>query len=301
MNVRLGWVAFRVILVIAAASLLAPGSEGQGRSAEEDVRRTIATFQKGVEAGDKSLVALLAAKGFAAAFAPFYESLADVYSKHHMAFPVEIGHLKVRKDGRAKVEAYLNPARNLFVFTLIPEEGRWKISHLEGILFPVFDIPALPASAVLELPQDKVRWMRAEAEMAFNNRVYFKLEEALGKEQARRFFEDGVGIKAALEAWLPFVEGAAQFALFYGIIEENYYGSRYVITRATEDEAEIRFAPLQALEVMKIAFFSPKMSLDEYQTLYRRIMKSRAAACGLDVQVAFNGSECTLKLRKQSK
>jgi len=298
MKKRIGRIGFQISLVVLATSLLGPGLAALAQTQEDEVRQTIVRFQKGVEAGDKALGPLLASKDFAASFVPFYDSFADLYSRHHMAFPVEIGHVKVLKDGRAKVETLLNPGKNLFVFTLVREEGSWKVAHLEGILFPVFDVPALPASSVLELPLDKVRWMRAEYEMAFNNRVFYRLKEALGEEQARRFFEDGVGFRAAVDAWLPFLEGAAQFAVFYGILEENYYGSKYVITRATDDEAEIRFAPLQMLEVMRIAVFWPKMSLQDFQALYTAIMKSRASACGLEIQVAFNGTECTLTLKR---
>jgi hypothetical protein len=301
MKINISRFGMQIGLVILGASLLAPTLQGQSQSLEDGVRQTIRRFQKGVEAGDKKLGPVLASKDFAASFIPFFNSLADVYSQHHMTFPVEIGHVKVLKDGRAKVETFLNPGKNLFVFTLVREEDDWKVAHLEGILFPVFDIPALPASSVLELPPDKVRWMRAEYEMAFNNRVFYRLKEALGEEQARRFFEDGVGFRAAVDAWLPFLEGAVQFAVFYGILEENYYGSKYIITRAADDEAEIRFAPLQALEVLKIAVFWPKMPLKDFQALYADIMKNRAAACGLNVQVVFNGSECTLTLKKLEK
>jgi len=200
MKIRQGRIGMQVGLAILAAGLLASASGGQGPSPEDEVRQTIGRFQKGVETGDKTLGPLLASKDFAASFVPFYDLLADVYGTHHVAFPVEIGHMKVLEDGRAKVETYLNPGKNLFVFTLVREEGRWKIGHLEGILFPVFDIPDLPASSVLQLPQEKVRWMRAENEMAFNNRVFYRLKAAIGEEQALRFFEDGIGFRAAVDA-----------------------------------------------------------------------------------------------------
>jgi hypothetical protein len=120
----------------------------------------------------------------------------------------------------------------------------------------------------------------------------------LGPEEARKFFLDAEGFRVAMNAWLPFLEGAAQFALFYGILEENYYGSKYVITRAADDEAEIRFAPLQELEVMKIAVFFPKMSIEEYRDFYRAVMRERARVCGLDLEVSFDGTNCTLKLSR---
>ncbi len=290
-----------LILTVIIAALAAAGrSHGQATKPEDAIRATILEFQKGVEAGDKAVGRALAAKGpFQAGFLALYDSLADVYSRNRMAFPVEIGHVKILEDGRAKVETYINPNRDLFVFTLVREDGRWKFGHLEGIRFPVYKAPPLPASSVYEIPPERVKWMMCERDVAFDNELWTFLKSSLGEETARSFFvKRALGFKAALDAWLPFIEGAAQFAVFYGIIEENYYGSKYVLTRASVDEAEIRFSPLQSLEVMKIAYFTPKMTLDEYQTLYRDIMKERGRVCGLDLEVAFAGTDCTLKLKR---
>jgi hypothetical protein len=125
------------------------------------------------------------------------------------------------------------------------------------------------------------------------------LKASLGEARARSFFvQRAVGFKSAMDAWLRFLEGAARFAVFYGIIEQNYYGSKYVLIRASVDEAEIRFSPLQSLQVMKIANFTPKMTIDEYQALYRDIMKERARVCGLELEVAFAGTDCALRLKR---
>ena len=291
----IGWL---LISVFQGASQPARAAQ-QNQSPEDEVRDTIRSFQKGVEAGDKTLGRELAVEDFAGFFVPFYEMLADAYSGAGAAFPVEIGHIKVLGDGRAKVETYLNPGRNLFIFTLIKDKGRWKICHLEGILFPVFDVPALPASSVLELPPDKVKWMMCERDVAFRMGVFDKLKTSLGPQAARGFFVgQAEGWREAMDAWLPFIEGASQFALFYGILEENYYGSKYIITRADEDEAEIRFSPLQELEVMKIAVFYPKMSMEEYREFYKDILTERARVCGLDLEVSFEGTNCTLRLKR---
>lgn len=296
------WTAGILVVCTGLAALgLRIAAAGQGTKPEDGVRAAISAFQKGVEAGDKAIGERLAAESpFRSSFLGLYDSSADVYSKHHMAFPVEVGHIKILSDGRAKAETYLNPGRDLFVFTLVKEGGEWKFYHLEGIRFPIYDNPATPAGSLLTLPPDKVKWMICEAETALSNRTYFRLKELGGEKIARDFFLGGEGFRVAMDAWLPFLEGAAQFAVFYGILEENYYGSKYTITQATIDEAEIRFAPLQELEVMKIAYFTPKMSMEEYERFYGDILRSQAAACGLTVDVTFDGTSCTLKLKRKS-
>jgi hypothetical protein len=291
------WTTFLVL-----AGLVMPVcTAAQGTKPEDDVRASIIAFQKGVEAGDRSVALGLAAESpFRSSFLSLFDSLAQGYSKLHMAFPVEIGHIKILSDGRAKAETYLNPGRDLFVFTLVKEGGRWKFYHLEGIRFPIYDDPATPAGSLLTLPQDKVKWMICEAETALSNRTYFRLKELGGEKAARDFFISGEGFRAAMDAWLPFLEGAAQFAVFYGILEENYYGSKYTLAKATKEEAMIRFAPLQELEVMKIAYFTPKMSMEEYQKLYADILRAQAGACGLTVEVTFDGTACTLEVREMT-
>ena len=74
--------------------------------------------------------------------------------------------------------------------------------------------------------------------------------------------------------------------------------AEYVLAAASEDEAEIRFAPLQELEVMKIAVFYPKLSIEEYHKLYVAIMQDRARACGLSLQASFDGTSCTLRITR---
>ncbi len=292
-----------IVLVLACLGLgLFPPvpAAGQALSPEDEVRAVIKRFQQGVEAGDKALGPKLAAQGpFRAGFLQLYDSLADVYSRNKLAFPVEVGHLKILRNGQAKVETYLNPGRNRFIFTLIREAGEWRFSHMEGILFPVFEMPAVPASSVYTIPPDEVKWSMCERDVAADNQLYDYLKLALGPDKARAYLiGGGAGFKAAMEAWLPFLEGAAQFAVFYGILEQNYYGSKYVLTRASLDEAELRFSPLQRLEVMKIANFWPKLSGPDYEALYRERMMEWARACGLELEASFSGTDCTLKIKK---
>jgi hypothetical protein len=291
---------FGVILLGLCLGLVRGPAAGRAPSPEDEVRAVFKRFQSGVEAGDKTLGPKLAAQGpFRAGFLQLYDSLAEVYSKNRLAFPVEIGHLKILENGQAKVETYINPGRNIFVFTLVKEGGEWRFFHMEGILFPVFDVPALPASSVYTVPPDRVKWMMCERDVAAENQLYDDLKSSLGQDKARACLTGGgAGFKAAMEAWLPFLEGAAQFALFTGILEENYYGSKYTLTRATNDEAEIRFAPLQRLEVMKIADFWPKLSGPDYEALYRDQTAERARVCGLEIEMTFAGTDCALAIRR---
>lgn len=289
---------FRPFCLSVLVTMLVLPAVGRCQSPEDEVRQVLTAFQKAVESGDKALAKELATSDFLPYFEPFHNSLADLYGKAKMPFPMTVGHVKILGDGRAKAEAYINPAKNLFVFTMRKEAGQWRFCHFEGIRFPLYEVPAAPASSVYSIPPDRVKWMMAEKDTAFRNLVFFTLRDALGEQRATQFLAGSQGFRVAMDAWLPFIEGPAQFALFYGILEENYYGSKYLLTAASEDEAEIWFTPLQELEVMKIAVFSPKLTTEEYQKLYTAIMRDRARACGLELEAKFSGTSCTLRIKR---
>ncbi len=273
---------------------------GQTQSPEDEVRGVLKRFRDGINRGDKSLGAQLAASGpYAQGFVGFYEGMAESFGLAGQILPMEVGHIKILKTGQAKAETYLTWGRNLFVFTLTKEDGSWKFYHLEGIRFPVYEIPALPYDRIYQIPESQRGFMMAEQDLSFSHRVYEQLKKDHGEEFAVQFLSNGPGFKVAMDAWLPFLEDAAQFAFFLAILESNYYGSQAVVTKATEDEAEVRFTPLRDLEVFKIAVFSPKLSWDEYQKLYTRIVKDRAASCGMEIDVVIDGTNCFLKIRKK--
>ncbi len=293
--------AMKVSLVLIVCGLFFSRHDSfpQVSSDEQAIRAVLAKFKQGIDAGDNNLGAQLATGPYGTQFVSLYVTLADTYRKYQQPIPMEIGHVKILKDGRAKVETYLNPGRDLFVFTLSKENGQWKFSHHEGILFPIFEFPTVPYTQVLQLPRARVGYMAAERDLAFTSRVYRQIEKEHGAAAARNFFRDGSGFKVAMDAWLPFLEGAGQFATFLAVLESNYYGSGCTVTRATEQEAEVQFKPLRELEVLKIAAIDPKLSPEEFQSLFISIMKDRADACGLDIDISIQGTDCVLHIRKK--
>jgi hypothetical protein len=272
----------------------------QPKSPEAEVTEALMKFKQGIDRGDSTIGLQLAAEGNSS-FIDLYNLLVNGYRQAGMAFPMEIGHIKILSDGRAKAETYLNPDKNMFVFTLKKEAGDWKICHTEGIRFPIYEIPKLPYDQIYELPAETRSWAMAEIEIAFESRVYFQLKQDHSEEFARNFFLDGPGFRVGMDAWLPFIEGAAQFAIYYAILETNRYGSKCVITQANDDEAEIHLTPLTKLEVLKRAYFYPKFSLEEYQKLFGLIMENRAKACGLEIEIAYDETNCSIKLKRIEK
>jgi len=276
-----------------------PETFPQTSADEQGVRAALARFKNGVDSGDRTLGPQLATGPYAPQFIQLYNMFVDGYRKYKMPLPLEVGHIKILRDGRAKVETYLNPAKNLFVFTLEKENDLWKFSHQEGILFPIFEFPNPPYNQILELPQARRSFMMAERDFAFRSYVYREVKKDRGEAAARDFFLDGPGFKVAMDAWLPFLEGAGQFAIFLAVLESNYYGSTCVVTKATEEEAEIQFKPLRDLEVLQIAVFDPKLTAEEFRALYTHIMKNRAETCGLEIDISIQGTDCLMKIKKK--
>lgn len=266
---------------------------------EQMVKEALIRFKEGIEKGDLELGAKITTEAFYPFFKGFYESLAKVYSKYKMSFPMEIGHLKILKSGKAKAELYINPAKNLFIFTLKKEDGQWKICHNEGIRFPLYTVPELPYKDIYEIPENKRKFMDAEIDLNFKTRVYFHLKEQQDQEKATHFFLDGPGYKVAMDAWLPFLEGAAQFAFYFAIMESNFYGSECEVIRADYDEAEVFCSQLAALEVLKRGHAVPKFSYDEYTRLWTAIMEHRAEHSGMDIELLFEDTSCRIKIKRK--
>ncbi len=143
---------FCVLILIPSSLLLAiRPSCAQQSPAEKEVRDVLKKFRQGVETGDRALGTTLLSKELLS----FYNSLAEVYGPAKMVFPFEVGHLKILRDGRAKAEVYLNPAKDLIVFTLTNQDGAWKISHIEGIRFPLYSVPAFLTRRSILFPKKK--------------------------------------------------------------------------------------------------------------------------------------------------
>ena len=103
---------------------LFPGNSPADAQEEHKVRETLKRFKEGVESGNLEVGAQITTEDFFPFFKGFYESLAKGYSRYKMAFPMETGHLKILKSGKAKVELFINPTKNLFIFTLEKENGQ---------------------------------------------------------------------------------------------------------------------------------------------------------------------------------
>ncbi len=292
-----GWVL--PIIFLICCPLVFPDVQTQTKPPEEEqVRKTLERFKKGIEQGDIETGEKITTEEFYPFFKGFYDSLAKIYSQYNASFPMEIGHLKILSDGRAKVELYINPAKNLFIFTLKKEGSQWKICHNEGIRFPLYSIPELPYEEIYEIPADKRKFMIAETELNFMTRVYFYLKEQLGPEHAENFFLDGPGYKVAMDAWLPFIEGAAQFAFYFVIIESNFYGSKCEVIQSDFNRAEVSCSQLAALEVLKRGHAVPKFKYEEYTNLLRTIMEHRAEHCGLGIEMSFEDTTCRIKIAR---
>jgi len=266
---------------------------------ESGVRAALARFKQGIDKGDKTLGGKLVTGFFGPQIIGLYDGLVKAYAEYRAPMPMEVGRIKIRRDGRAKAEVRLNPNRDLFIFTLVREDGTWKFSHMEGILIPMFEPPQTPTDEIPTVPETTRGFMMAERDLAFKSRVYRTLAAEKGEAAARGFFLDGTGSKAAMEAWFPFLEGAVQFAVYLAVLEANYYGSPCRITRATEEDAEVLFHPLHDLEVLQVAVFNPKLSVEEYQALFREVLSNRAEACGLAADVFFEGQDCRIAIRRK--
>lgn len=259
----------------------------------EDVSAFLNRLKLAVETSEEDIVQEFVSDG------PFSTMIAELCRMMQEAclgntFPLEIGRVRTLSDGRVKVVVYISEARNRFVFTLEPSNNSWKISHIEGVLIPLFEVPYTPYYDILRLEEEQRAWISAETEVSFMSRVYAELKEKGGKEYAQRFFWDGGGYRIAMDAWLPFIEGPAQFVTFTAIMEANLRGSKCTINETNDGKWVLEMRPMAHLEVLKRAILHPRFSYDEYKDLYTSVIKDRAKHCNITIEIEFNDTNCTL-------
>lgn len=298
MNARKRLALIGLLICVGVSAVRAQTPAGDPPD-ESGVRAALARFKQGIDAGDKTLGAKLVTGFFGPQLIGLYDGLVKAYAEYRAPMPMEVGHIKIRRDGRAKAEVRINPNRDLIVFTLVREDGTWKLSHMEGILIPMFEPPQTPTDEIPTIQEKTRGFMMAERDLAFKSRVYRTIAAEKGETAAREFFLDGVGSRAAMEAWFPFLEGAVQFAVYLAVLESGYYGSPCRILRATEEDAEVLFHPLRDLEVLKVAVFNPKLSDKEYRALMLAVMRNRAETCGLQADVFIEDTDCRVVIRRK--
>ena len=265
----------------------------------EEINDLLMIFKKGIESGDESIREGLIAKNvgpLSKAVSLMFPQLCQMLQTQYQGkeFPMKVEKIKIRQNGKAKAATLVTEEEERIVFTFIQENGKWRISHFEGILFPLFDLPDTPYHDVLKL-EDRIRgWVSAENELAFMSKVYKELENQSNRENAVKFFLDGAGYKIAMDAWLPFIEGPAQYILYTAVIETNLRGSMCTVTEISEDHAKLEMRPMAHLEVLKRAVFNPKLSYSEFEDLYSVVTQDRARHSNLDISLEFDDTNCTI-------
>jgi hypothetical protein len=269
----------------------------------EEIKKILNEFKCGIEYGDDTIGGKLIARNagpLSEALSVMFPQLCQMLQTQYKGreLPMEIERIKILRNGKAKAATQITEEKSTLVFTLIQEEGEWRISHFEGILFPLFDPPNTPYHDVLKL-EDKIRSsISAENELAFLSKVFKEREKQTGKEYAQQIFLDGAGYRIAMDSWLPFFEGPEQYIIYTAIMETNLRGSNCTVTEINEEQATLVMEPLAHLEVIQRAALNPKLSYNEYTDLYTVITQDRAKHCNLNISIDFNGNNCTITAKQ---
>jgi hypothetical protein len=263
----------------------------------EDVSSFFDRLKTGIERGDEGTARRLMGEGqLARAFFPMFETIVGMLQKEYKGktFPLQIERTRILSDGRAKV-AVLQPENDTrCVFTLLPEQDEWKLSYMEFMMMPLYSIPDTPYQDILRLDDQLRSMISAELEIVQISNMYHVLNARDGKEAAQRFFLDGGGFRVEMDAWLPFIEGAAQFALYTAILETNLRGSTCTLPEASEERATLEMKPMAHLDRLRAAQFANKIPETEYKELCREIMADRARHCSLALEIRFEDTNATL-------
>ncbi|MBN1351494.1 hypothetical protein JXJ21_18925 [candidate division KSB1 bacterium] len=284
------------IFLIAVCVLNPDAIRSQLATDEMQVREVFEKFERGINEQNPAVGTELAAKD-CPKFIKFYNLTLMVHKRLNKPFAPEVERVQLLKDGRAKAKVILTQVKNLKVFTLKKEDGAWKISGMTDLHIPLYGAPRGSYSEILELDQKERGQQTLEMQIANWARMYHRLKKTSGEQAAQALFLDGEQFAYFMDSWLPFVDGAAQFAMFYAIQHHNLFSSDIKLPIATSAKAEIELKPMPELEIIRLADYEPKFTKAEFISLFAAIMTDRANRCGVKCEIQFESlADCVIKV-----
>ena len=181
------------------------------------------------------------------------------------------------------------------------EDDRWYLFLFEGITIPVKEIPSVPFSDFPGLPRWE-SWMREELAVSAQVRLFVRLAEEKGRQEAMEWFRDGRGYCIGAQAWVPHFPAHLAFVVYACWIEKHVHGVDTVLEEFTDDRCVIGFKDhiwFQLYE--RTGHLRPQISKEHYREFFEFIWRDRAKESGWQVSFEYNDHDVTLVLVRQSR
>ena len=183
-------------------------------------------------------------------------------------------------------------------FSFLIEDGEWFYHHLEAIQIRLDRTGEPPVSDFPDLPDETKNWMRNERFVSNQIWLYKQLAEEKGWERALWWFLDGPGYAVNARTWVPFVEPARDYILFFCWDQAKLWGDEVTLERLDDTVAVVRIRS-HVLELWeRTAHLRTWLSREEYIGFWEGIWRSRAEASGWDVEITYVGTTAVFRFTR---
>lgn len=183
-----------------------------------------------------------------------------------------------------------------FDFLLI--EKKWKLSFIECITLPVFDITALPYVDFKALQEKEIE-IRSEQEISKLVFLYNQFKNLVGQQKAMEMFYDGAGEFLCARSWVPFYNDRLSYIAYAAWMQNRIYGEQVEIIKFDEQCSCLRFHRHIWRRMYQMTGHIQKMiDYEEYMNLFESIWKNRASESGWRLQFNYIDDDTELVFTK---
>ena len=150
------------------------------------------------------------------------------------------------------------------------------------VALPFTDFPSLGG-------RDEI-WGLSEEYINFKLKVYLRVAEEKGKEEALSWLKDGFARRVNASAWMPYFSSPKAFVVLIAWIESRHHGENVSIEEFSDARCVIRFRDHIWFKMYDTATqFRSRISRDAYREIFKYIWQDRAKESGWDVAFSYEG------------
>jgi len=183
-----------------------------------------------------------------------------------------------------------------FCFTLLLEDGRWYLEHMESIFIRLDRMEAPPVSEFPDLEEEQKAWIRDEIHVSEQVRLFTFLSREKGPEFAYDWFRDGAGYALQARTWVPFVTPHRAFVLYACWDLARLRLEPTVLEYLSDEAARIRYVPRVFALYRQTAHLEQQIAFEDYRRLFEIIWRDRARHGGWQLDIVYHREECVLHL-----
>ncbi len=188
-----------------------------------------------------------------------------------------------------------------YCFTFLVEGENWYFRHLETITIRLDKIATLPTSEFPDIAEQQKAWLRQEGYWSEQVRLFNFLVKEKEKDFAFNWFADGKGYFLAAKAQVPFLPPEKAFVLYMCWEQAKLSGNSITLKKLDDQEAIVRMKPICFQLYESAGHLKKQISFADYRKIFETMWQDRANKAGWDLNISYEGGECTFRLVRQNK